>query len=414
MKNKAILLQKITNHCDSILCLLYSFLIFLSMADSATYNTRILIADYKTLFVNICIIYALFKIWLFFDVDRTKSLVAIVSMTVVILLKVMELSDFLFVVVLAIALFNSDYDRLVKFYTATSSVFLFVTFICAETGVIRNVSEYNILENGRPVYSLGFISHNAYTVYYLFTSLAIVYLTRECRYQIHIMALLMMVSICLYYITDSRTGFFLNLFACFSILTCKLLSKIKEGQLCQNVRRYLGVAFVLTPIFSVFVTFIGVLFYNKYQRTLINGTLISRYFLLDNALEIAGIRLPNQTISTDMISKEVVFNWMIGTGKGYIDGGDILYGQIFLNEGVPFLLIYLLIHVFVLYVLYKKNKLELLVIYSTIAILGALESVVLDFKFYIFELFVFTKAFDFKDIFPKKLGWGQMVINGKS
>ena len=400
MKNKAILLQKITNHCDSILCLLYSFLIFLSVADSATYNTRILFADYKALFVNICIIYALFKIWLFFDVDRTKSLVAIVSMTVVILLKVMELSDFLFVVALAIALFNSDYDRLVKFYTATSSVFLLVTFICAETGVIRNVSEYNIERNERPFYSLGFISHNAFTVYYLFVSLAIVYLSREYHYQFYIMALLLVLAIGLYYITDSRTGFFLNLFACFNIFIDRLLARTNSGYLCKKVLRFFQFTLVLTPIFSTVVTMIGVLFYNKYQRTIIEGTMINRYCLLNNALETAGIKLPYQRVSTDMISKEVAFNWLVGTGKEYLDGGDILYGQIFLNEGVFFLLIYLLIHVFVLYVLYKKNKSELLVIYSTIVILGALESVVLDCLF-------LQKRLILRIFFPKNWAGGK-------
>ncbi len=383
----------IMRYLDTALYFMYATLIFLSMIESAVYRIQLPIALYKftNFFTSICLIYSLVKIWLYFDKDRRKSVTAMIFLTMAVILYLMGLCDYLLLVALIVAVFNSDYDRLIKFYTITVSVVLIVTFLCATTGVIKNISEYLPERRESAMYSLGFVSHNAFVVYYLFVSLAFIYITRKSKYQICVLILLSFISCVLYYFTASYTATILNILACLSVILGKVMSNLKYSSWASKVHRYFCYNLILSPIYSVIVTTIGVLFYNRFQRTILDGTLISRYYILDTALEIAGARLPFQTIDPSEVSKEISFNWLLGTGTENGGGGDILYGRIFLNDGLVVLFVYVFIHVFMLYSCYKRKEFEMLVILSVVAVLGAIESVALDFKFYIFELVLFSR-----------------------
>ena len=348
------------------------------------------IYDFQFTLINIWIVIAVIKMCFYSTISRKKVILAALLLLVTYIYNYFGICDYMYLVAPIVAAINIDFERIAKVYMATVCTLLTITLVCTITGLVPNIV---IIEQGRVIekmQSLGFTSHNAFSSYLLFASLAAIYIFRNNKHRKLINILSIVVLFIFWIITACNTATILGIGANIIVLCNYLNEEIANNLIINTIKNKISIVLIGMPIYGVLMTVAGTLYYNTYQRTQISGNVISRYYLICQTLETAGVKMPHQTIDSSLIDGTYTFNLLTGLNKINPLMGDILYGQLLFVGGLMLLVPYVMIHAFLLYKFYKDKEFELLVIFSCVAAIGALESVTLDISFSLCEMLLFA------------------------
>ncbi len=378
----------ITDALDNLILISYSFLIIFPIVGTAqfVYQWPSIITLLRYRIPHVVFVIAVCKS--IFAMKEKNRIIAILLLVMALICKKLGLCDYLFVTSFMVAFANIDFERCAKVYVATVGMTLMATLICSLTGFIPN---YYIFVPGREemYYTLGFGGHNAFMAYWMFVALALLYLYHGSKRKIAVIVSVLAMTFLIHYATDSHTGMFLISFVS-ALMLADLIVKNYNKELGIRIKTKIAKVLIGTPIYSLVITIAGVFFYNKYQRTLINNTVISRFHLVCSALERLGIMLPYQTISSDERVSDVAFNWITGTGVADFGAGDNLFGNLLTRDGLMILVPFLAIQVYIMYRAYQKREYLLVLICAIINIYCIFESVLLDIAFTLFFMVIFA------------------------
>lgn len=375
-----------------ILLLSYGFMSLVIMARTAQFNFEWIQSayDFQQSVMKFWVIVALIKVYYYHDTYKKETIVAFVLILLAVLAKVFGMNEYVYLVAAVVSFFDFEFNVIAKFYVSIVGFGLITIVACSVIGIIPN---YYTEDEGRLInnyYSLGFASHNAVMIYWLFILMALVYIFKKSYFKDLLLVGLAWITLELWLFTSSNTGLILGMMICSVLLMELLVRKVGISEKCTKIIHFFNRVMIGMPIYAVIITALGVLFYNK-VGTNYGITVISRWLLLCRELEKIGIKLPYQTINSNEIYSDVNFNWLIGTGSDQYGGGDILYGNLFIKGGLVLLIIYIYVHVYILLKTLKMGEYELFLICIVLSILGCLESVAIDVPFIVFDFILFSR-----------------------
>ncbi len=380
---------------NNIAIFLYTYCTFSSLLDMAQYvkgwpDWYWKIREYSLYYF---LVLAIIKLIFYYGKEKRVSGIACCVLCGTILLYVMGECDYRYIVYPMIAFYHADFRRIARYYVAVMGTILAVTYVCTKIGV---VPDYYISIPGRAqkVHTLGFGGHNAFMAYWLLIVLALLFLLEKSKYRTLISIILVVGTWYFHALTDSETPTLLIYFAIGVLLVDGIIMKTGKDFLRILGGNWISRFMIGMPIYGALITIGGIFFYNKFQRSIIDNTFISRYYLACRALEETGARLPYATIKAADHLADIQFHLWNGTGVSNYSLGDILYANLLIRDGLMVLIPYVALQVWLLYRAYKSRNYMLGFLIAVVAVLNAAESVTLDIAFSIFSMAVFANWSD--------------------
>lgn len=382
---------------DIIALITYGFMIFTSLSRTAKFLTAWPNDWYslQELSIKVWLVIAVIKLILFFETSKKEVIAATILLGLTVVGKFVGINNYLYVVAPIVMFFRTPFQKIARCYLTIVGTNLIIIVLYALMDVIP---DYYIPISGRGdrlIHHLGFSNHNAIMAYWLFiflTAICLLGLEKKRHIRLIFLTALLSISGILYYLTDSKTSFLLILAMGLIVLVEWIIPNKVRSPYCKRIQDVIFRGMHLVPLFAIIVTAAGTLIYNitGYRGTGAISTLFSRYYLLNNALESVGVRLPHQTINLESINQEISFNWLIGTGADNLGGGDILYGNLLLRDGLIAVVLYLVIQFYMLYKAYKNKNHIFFLVLVLLAVFGCTESCALDIAFSVFSCLLFA------------------------
>lgn len=373
---------------DFIALLTYGYMISIMGIRNACFSIPWGWNWYYTQEIVICIwiVIAIAKLYLFWHDNLVNTALAILFIVGVGIGKYAGLNDYIYLVMPMVMFMNVPYRKIAKLYATTLGLTWGITLLFAFKSVIPDYYK-QIPGRDEPVHHLGYFNHNASMVFWMFFCMMLIMCINYSWKRVVIILFEIVGTIWLYRMTDSLTSTLLVLFFCVVLLIEFVLSTGAEP-ISKLFRRVTGILLLGTPIYALVATWLGVLYYNRVGRN--ESTLMSRFMLLEQALESVGVEFKNQTINPTEILQDVHFSWLLGTGNANIGGGDNLYGNLLLRDGLIVLVPYIAIQLYIMYMAYKKDAYTVLVFEAVLAVFGCLESSAIDVIFCVFMFLLFA------------------------
>lgn len=310
--------------------------------------------------------------------------------------------NILWVVALAVAVYNIDFERITRLFTIVISMCLSVTVISAMIGLIPNLTYNEAGDRGR-MFFLGFDNHNAAMSYMFGLCIVVIYWQRKAKIKNIGTLIIVAVTAFFYYLTRSRTPVYVlvlgaGFIIAFLILSAKPLEKIASYGL-----KALRVFLASLPLLSVFISLAGVLWYNKHSSELAYSTFMNRFAYMSITFAENGIRLPWQPTAYAVNSMKT-YSWLFGGARTNLPL-DNLYGSLLLNNGIVVMLLIALGLQAMAIRAYRLKDDHMLVILGMIALYGIMDSAGIYVHRNVFTLLPFTACgFVVEDEVPPGIG----------
>ncbi len=353
---------------DLFALLVYVFMVlnYILQSSRMNFDGSLTMIDMNNYCIYICIIIALIKIYVYWDNSPKKALCVFAVLALAVIFRNIGYVDYVFLIAPMAMFFNSDFEDICKVYAIFVFISLFTIFILAVSGEIVNYT-YIPADRDTITYSLGFTHHSTFMVDWMMVVFACLYIFRNSKAYLGVIAIIVILSGFIYKYTDSNSAAMIIFPLCF-LLAIETLLGYKLDKIVKRINNILCKILLGTPIYVLVITVVGVLFYNKYQRTIIDNTFISRYALLCEAVEVAGVKLPYTTVDSSRIGADGNWNWLLGYSSTEYGGGDIFYGNEFIKGGLLLIGIIFLIQMVILYKAYKQKDTVLMLVCAAVDI----------------------------------------------
>lgn len=262
---------------------------------------------------------------------------------------------------------NFEFKDLLKKYLLV----LAVTFALIEILAFTNIIPMGYSARTDMVrYNMGFKTSTLASAIFFFLVLGLVYLLQE-RIPIILLLALFLISVVLYKLTDTRTGFYLTVFLLLLSFLYKfctirnILNKVFQTKLIK-------ILCIIFPIFILIADFSLVGYYSTFTPLAfkLNNLLSTRLSLSLNLINTYGFSLFGQVIPS--------------TFQGEYYQSDICYLYYGLNYGILSLLMTLYLHIKTIHYGLEKNDIWLVLSLLFVVLDGIFEPYVLDYKYQIF------------------------------
>ena len=395
-----IYLIKLVSILDCGVLLLYSILVLQGiLRDSNLLSSKIIIDN--GILTVVLLFSGLTKVFLYFDADEEKALKALGLMSVIVVGKAVGYNDYMTLGALILAAYNMDFTKLAKVHVAVTFVTLGIIFILSLFGLVESV-EYN--EPSRVVRSfgsLGFANHNYFMLFWLFALLALLFLVYGKRLQLLYYVFLIMITIFLWKLTGCNTVVIIGGFACLLSLLYSILSRCNNVSIGKTIREKMSLLLVGMPFYGAVFTMIGLYLVGRYGYGEKLFSLWDRFGLLYRALERLGCYVPFNMIDESDRITDISFSLLNGIGRNEYPGPeyfDILYGKLFILDGLIAVLIYILICFGIMYKAYRLKQFNILIFMASYVFLGFVEATAISkVPGYIGLMFLFSMQLDYKN-----------------
>ena len=359
---------------DCITLILCALLVAKSVLGTSTF----LVTDS---FINVEVIYkvllviAIIKLYFCFDIRDKKYIGAAVLLILTVIFYEAGLADYRHLIFPMVALYEVSFEDVAKVFAFSSGFCLCVILITSLTGIIQNASSVRGESTSGYAYLLGFEHHSWFMMHWLFVMFAVIYIVRRNRFRGLIYPVLLMITLALWFVTDSNTSGIVGVMVCFCMILDSVV-RMMVRPVKPAMRRFqdsLMKIAIIMPVVAVLLTILGCVYYEFFGYGFATNTL-GRFIITLKALEALGVELP---ISVTDERWDISMNWFFGTGstvsfEGYVL--DNVYAKLLIENGLIILIAYLILQMIVRYDLYKRKQYALALMCFGISIFGILES----------------------------------------
>jgi hypothetical protein len=358
--------KKVNDILEFVAILVYCYMIFYSISNSFAYQIQwpAWWAQTWNVSVMICTLMAAYKIYLNFDSRRVQAIICLVMLIIAVITRLVSSVDYLGLIAATIMFFNVDYRRILKALICSLSTFLVISLVCSLIGIIPNNTQFL---RGQTRYSLGYVEHNGFMLYFFILVLGISLAVRKYKLLFGIVTIL--VTAILFHFTGSVTSStVLVLFAMFTIANA--LIKKRDSALRKVFDLFLKVLTGL-PIYCLLILLGSTFYFNSLQTDELTNTYWARIYWIDKALEEANFPMPYQNYE----KTDVKFNLLWGVaGSDKIFPGETLYMGLFIRWGLLLLIPCMAFLLLGAYKTHKKRQYSILFVILSLALIGISEA----------------------------------------
>ncbi len=355
----------IKDKIDTIAIFLYCFMIFYSMVKSFDY--RVLWPDWwsKTWNVSVvlCTAIAMYKIYIYFDTYRVHACICLALIVISTIIKLTSSNDYISLIAATVMFFGTKYKNILKAMVISIGVFLVISCLCALVGIIPNNAQET---RGQIKYSLGYIEHNGFMLYFYLMVLGLSLLIKE--YRIIFSVVTCVITYILYHITGSVTSTAMIFFFALMVVLYELC---KKNRALRSIYDVLLKFLMGLPIYNFLILAAGALYFNIYKRTEVDTTFVARLYWIDKALEESNFPLPQSNFEPT----DVKFNLLWGIAGAYnINPGETLYMSLFISWGLLALVPCMIFLLYGSVKAYRKRDYAVLLVILSLAFIGISEA----------------------------------------
>ncbi len=382
---------------DYIILVLCAYLVVNTMIGHST-----ILAVYRFLkqevIYNILLVLAAIKLYMCFRLSDKETVFAAVFLALSIIFKQAGLTDVTYLVIPMVALYGVNFKVVAEVFASSAVFCLIIILITALMGGIQNETMERQDSIRGVAYNLGFEHHSWFMMYWLFAVFAIIYIFKGKKIRMVISMVLLILSVVLWLITDSRTSGIIAALVCAIMIINDLFHIVIKSlhrsytPAMRGFQRGLLKLTPIVPLVAVLLTFLGCVYFGHFGYKILPPALLSRFNLADAALEALGVKLP---FSVTEDRWDMPFNWITGAGQEIsIEGYNIdnVYAKLLIENGYITLIPYVMLQMFVRYKLYQKRQYVLALICASVSIFGILESrAFTTFACALFSMLLFTR-----------------------
>ncbi|WP_143087379.1 hypothetical protein [Butyrivibrio proteoclasticus] len=335
--------------------------------------------------VDACCIVAGVKIYIYFDIDKKRSIAALLIMLTVTLMNMFELNDYVYLGAVIVMFMYVDYNKIAIVYTSFMGSLLAVILICSLLDIIPNFYGDTARLQGIKVYSLGYVEHNGFMLFFSFWAFAFLFVVK--KHRMVAVFLVMAITGALYYFTASLTSMAIIGIGCMLCLLNEGIEKLSPRSFLYSVKQKLLYFLVGMPIYCAMGLAGLVLWFNITLPPYGANTFNSRLMLIDRALEEVGFNLPKSNYER---VADTSFNIITGTGALNYYGGETLYGGSFVQNGLMVVILWIALIMAVLYKALKNKHYTIFFAVVALSILGMSEGFHVNVACSIFWIYLFA------------------------
>ena len=310
----------------------------------------------------------------------------------------------IFLILILLSSYKTDYKKIIKTTMILQIVLTSIVVVLCVLGATQN---YIVLRESVQRSSLGFTYTTNLAQMILFSSILYLYNTGT-KVDWKELFVIQLLNSFTYFITDSRSEFIILQCIVISMVGMKLIEKTNYGKIVENVKRIYAAIFSHTFYVYPFLSFIIVICYE------FGGVWKKLNVILSNRLK--------QTYENIMLyginpfGKEIEF---IGFGlkqklkygeyaSNYIDNE---YIQMMFNEGVIFIIAFILLLNLLLIMLYEKKKYKEVILCSIYLIFGLINPRIVNILYCPILFMLIPTILEYKNNSKKKERVDEKQIN---
>ena len=331
--------------------------------------------------VKIVFVISLLKLFLIFIKDKRKAIFA----TILLFLFTMLYSGgiinirFFSTLLLIINTIEIDFENIAKVYACSVGVLLTSNIICVLVGIVPDIVGDGSGRKVRYLHGMGFGNHNAFMAYWFFYALTLAYIIKKTRNRAVGLILIIILTIVFWLFTGSNTSTIAAIGALCSILVYYAIEKFQYLMyIPAKYREFILKFLICIPLLCVLITIIGTIAYAKYGYIKnLPSTMMSRFRLTYEGLVSLGIKIHFRAEDVIPVYEDIKFNFLTGLwgqtypGEAYFDS---LYSDLLIRDGLIVLVPYVMAQVYVMYLAYKRQEYELLLILVFKSVYGLMEN----------------------------------------
>ena len=293
----------------------------------------------------------------------TYILIIILFISLVINLIITHTKRMLFVLLLLLATYKTDYKKIMKTIMNLQIILTSILVLLCILGITQNYS----ISRGKIIrYSLGFTYTTNLAQMMAFSSILYIY-NVGCNIKFKELFVIQLLNVFVNFITDSRTEFIMVQAIIIVTIIWKLMKKMKKEKILKNIQKiYSNIftrSFVIYPIISLIIVMcypFGGIWNN------LNSVLSNRLRQTYNNIEEYGLKPFGNDV--ELIGLGIKEKIKYGNyNSNYIDNE---YIQMAFREGYVFAISFILLINILLIVLYKRKKYKEIILCSIYLFFG--------------------------------------------
>lgn len=355
-------------------CIIWTVMRPSMFPDFMTWNNWDTIEDFCH---KIMLLIGLIKIYYLFDIRRRDCVFALFLLIILSLYKFISGGNSIDFLIPIIALFDTDFDDVLKCYLSAAGTSLTIVVIASLLGIIPNIVELSSTKrivdyrNG-----LGFYNVDFFPAFFFFVTIAIGCMYRNSKHIVLVTITLIMATIVSFIFTAGLSASISFLLGSFAIILLIFLTKVSQASVVAlKIEKIFLFFMLLFPGLAVLIDFAGIILMERLNNSVLLSVFL-RYLYTYNDFVMLGMKLPIEYAGNAQLLDTNYSFWigLIGNWDERLTIPHQANMLILIKDGFIILLEYVIMEIYTTYRLIKHKKYILLVYFNTALLFGCFES----------------------------------------